>query len=231
MSVDTVSPDRPSARWPGALLIVTAALAMLAMAHHPTGSGGDPASMVGSIAAIGATARWVHALLIVLMLLQGWLLLEILLTSAGGRLNRLGMIAWSVGTLLMTGAALLSGFVAPAVAEQALGGDAGAMGRARDLLAFGHLLNQVLAQAGVACWMAALAAWSLRLPARATLSGDRWLMVLAVYGVAVGLLTLAALASGQLRLDIHGMGLTLALLSIWQIGIGGLTLTGRLKHG
>lgn len=207
------------------LLIATAVLAVAGMAHHPTGSGGDDASVVASIAAVGAIARGVHGLLVSLMLLQAWLLLEILRPGTSAALDRLGMLAWLLGTLLMTGAALLSGFAAPALAADALGGDAETMARTRDLLAFGHVLNQVLSKAGLACWMAAVAAWSLGLPARAR--GDRWLLALAVFGGLLAAVTLVGLGSGHLRLDVHGMGLAMLGLSAWLAGLGAAAIAGR----
>jgi hypothetical protein len=218
-----------SMRMIGALLIASAVLALLSMAHHPHGSGRDATQFIVSLVALGPLARGVHASLIVLLWLQTWLLLESVLLDHGSRRNRLGAIAWSAGALLMTGAALISGFVAPTLAELVPPGDPQAAVSAQTLLRYSFVLNQVLAQAGLVFWAVAVAAWSLRLPARAAMPGDRWLGALAAYGVLAALVLLIGLSSGYLKLNVQGMQLGLLLLSLWLAGLGASLLAGRLR--
>jgi hypothetical protein len=117
----------------GWLLAVTTLLSLIVIAHHPVASGHDPAAVLRNVAASGNTDRWVHGLVILIVLL--------LTTGISGFAWRLGiahplvMAGWLsqvFGAVALIGAGLIDGFVIPDLAGMgAARGEAGAY----DLLA------------------------------------------------------------------------------------------------
>lgn len=114
----------------GWLLAVTTLLSLAVIAHHPMTGIHDPAHGLAAIVAAGPADRWVHGLVILVVLL--------LTTGFSGFAWRLGvahplvMAGWLsqlFGATALIGAALLDGFVVPDLAAR---GGAGAY----DFLAF-----------------------------------------------------------------------------------------------
>jgi hypothetical protein len=205
----------PSQRPAGIVILAGSILSVFAMAHHPSVSASGAAAMA-EMAREAGLAGLVHGTLIAMMvaMIYGfWVFAERLDLSAG--VVRLGTVSYVAGVGAMIGAALISGFVVAALGASYAGAEAGAIEAASPVLAFGHAANQALAKLGVIAMSAAILLWSVRLTGRT--GADRaigWL------GVAIGVLPAALLLSGQLRLDVAGMGAVVIAQGVWNVAVG-----------
>jgi len=181
------------------------------MAHHPVAHGDDLAARLASMARVAPLAAGVHGGLITLLLTLLWLLGEatrqlVLLAP----LRRAGTLAWSIGAVLQTLAALVNGFAVPGFAAAV--SDPGAA--TIQLLQFSWQLNQALANAGSVALLLGMGLWSIGL------CGHRGMTrALGGYGIVSAAITTLALLAGWLKLDVHGMLLVVVLLGLWQIGL------------
>jgi hypothetical protein len=87
------------------------------------------------------------------------------------------------------------------------------------------LFNQAFAKCGAVLMSAGITALSLdllrgALPARA----------LGIFGLSSGLACALAIATGWLRLDVHGMSAVVLLQALWTIGAGVLLLKHPGRH-
>ena len=201
------------------LLVATAALSVLGMAHHPTGHG-HGRTLLDSLAAIGPMANLVHAALLALMLAQ--------LIGQAGLASRLGaqrlvvqgaFVAQLAGALALTGAAVINGFTLSAVAQSMVAAGYTAPEQVRPLLwaLFGQA--RAWAQIGTAAWAIALALWGL-----AAWPHHRRLGLLALPLLLVPL----AGGVGLLPLDVIGFGAVVLAQAVWAAAAGGLIWRGRL---
>ena len=157
-------------------------LSVALMAHHPTTGAADVASALLEIAREARQTRLVHGGLIALMLLVfhglvtfaralGWHLARV----------RAGTLAYGLGVVLHTLAALTNGFVVPALAERNSGRTETELEALRPLLAQAHVANQALAMTAVVAMSAAIFVWSCALLGR-----GRFALVLGLFGLLMG---------------------------------------------
>ncbi|WP_197042179.1 hypothetical protein, partial [Sandarakinorhabdus oryzae] len=148
-------------RLTAALLMATAALSVIGMAHHPTGHG-HGATLLESLAAIGPTAGLVHGALLAVMLAQ--------LIGQAGLAGRLGwprlvvqgaFLAQAAGALALTGAAVVNGFTLSPLAQSMVAAGYTQPDQFRPLLWALFAQAQAWAQIGTAAWALALALWGL----------------------------------------------------------------------
>ena len=204
----------------GIVLIGAAVLQVPVMAHHPTAKTPDVARAIEQLRAIAPLSAWVHGVLILLMLIAFYALVEFSLYRGLHRGQiRAGLIAYALGVLAMTGAALISGFVTTHVAILTPTANEMDLRMTGQILVLCGVLNRALASLGAIAMSVGIALWSLDL-----LSGGRFARVLGVLGILIGSVTATALVSGTLRLDVHGMLLVVVLQSIWTAGVGVLLL-------
>lgn len=205
-----------SARGAGALLIAATLLEMLAMAHHPTVHSHELAQAIAQLKELAGASAWVHGILITLMWLGFFALSEFTLRRNPARpAIRFGFMAYALGVALMTGAAIVDGFITPQVALASAGPDPDNLRITGHLVNLCLMCNQALARLGVVAMSAGIAAWSLDLVRAAGLE-----RVLGVLGIAVGIVCAGALIAGPLRLDVHGMLAVIVAQGIWCIGVG-----------
>lgn len=193
----------------GWCLIVLSILANAGMAHHPYISASQPEAQIGQMAQIAGLTMHVHGLLILVVFIYVWLF-----TLYGAAKNTpivwLGSGLFAAGGLAMAGAALISGFLAPAMV---LGAE---INTAKQLAIFefqSRLLmqsNQVLANAATIAWFCALICWSGNLVRDNTLF--RWV---GLAGLLIGTISLLVIATGKWNLDVRGMSLFVLVISIW----------------
>lgn len=200
----------------GGLLIAIAVLSLFAMLHHPVAHTHGAQSHSEALVRIAGVARLVHGALIVLMIASLVLLAEFA-TSRLRRpaLVRAGFVVYLLGTLLLAGAALVNGFVVPALAQSSAAADPAI----NTAYALAWQLNQALAGAGTIALAIGMAIWScdlIRTRGLARIAG--------AYGLVAGSGLAMALAAGWLQLDVAGMLLALALLAVWQFAAGLLLL-------
>jgi hypothetical protein len=222
-SWDVRAPTARTARAAGALLIAASIFELIAMAHHPSVRAADVAQAIVQLREMSAAAAWVHGVLIALMLAGFFALTEFAWQRGITRpAIRAGLIAYAVGVVAMTGAALVDGFVTPRVAMLSPGVSATDLQVTAQLLKLCMLFNQALASLGAIAMSVGITAWSVDLVRGA--GAER---ALGVFGVAIGLGSAGALIAGVLRLDVHGMMLVLVLQVIWTCGVGVLLLRTR----
>jgi len=127
----------------GWLLAVTTLLSLILIAHHPVADLRNPARGLQNIVAMGNTDRWVHGLLILIVVL--------LATGFSGFAWRLGvahplvMAGWLsqiLGAMALIGAGLIDGFIIPDLAAR--GGAA-----AYDLIGLGGIWIQADTKLGL----------------------------------------------------------------------------------
>jgi hypothetical protein len=126
-------------------------------------------------------------------------------------------IAYSFGSVAILCAAVASGLIAPKLTRDMLTADAQAQQLLRSLLDYNWYLNQGFAKVFVTASSVAVILWSVALPNAGGLT-----RVVRIVGIVVGLLSLAALLSGHLRLNVHGFGMFVFAQTIWTVLIGAL---------
>jgi hypothetical protein len=197
----------------GGISLIASALGTVAtMALHPTAreivhGGGDH----------HAGSSHSFALISIPLALFGFLVL----TRRLARIPSLPLFAFVVyafSSVAVTSAAVVSGFVAPAMAM----GLRSTQGAERDvldaLLHYSGHLNQAFAGVFVVASSVAIILWSWSI-----LRPARWL---AAIGIFIGAITLVAYLSGHLRLNVHGFGVIAIAQAIWTICAGVLLMRG-----
>ena len=195
-------------------LIALSILANAGMAHHPYISASQPEVQIEQMAQIAELTMHVHGLLILVVLIYVWLF-----TLYGAAKNTpivwLGSGLFAAGGLAMTGAALISGFLAPAMV---LGAE---INTAEQLAIFefqSRLLmqsNQVLANAGTFAWLCAVICWSSNLVRDNKLF--RWV---GLAGLLIGSISLFVITTGKWYLNVKGMSLFVLVITIWFCALG-----------
>ncbi|MFO0809947.1 MAG: hypothetical protein U0746_15100 [Gemmataceae bacterium] len=218
----TSDPDTlPSGR-PAGILIVTAAVVSVAfMAHHPHGHGHTPAEFFASTVH-GATLNGVvHGTLIACMaaFVGGFSVFTARL-GPHSLMARLGFVAYALGAFVASLAALTGGFVVPAIAQHYVGRSEADQAVAMTVVSAFGLAQHVAAQAWVLATSVALVAWSVDLLGRARLTG--------ALGLAVGGASAAALLSGHLPMNVHGVLGFVVGQALWSLAVATLLIRGRV---
>jgi hypothetical protein len=198
----------------GWCLITLSILANAGMAHHPYISASQPEAQIEQMVQISGLTMHVHGLLILVVLIYAWLF-----TLYGAAKNTpivwLGSGVFAAGGLAMAGAALISGFLAPAMV---LGAE---INTAEQLAIFefqSRLLmqsNQVLANAGTFAWLCAVICWSSNLVRDNKLF--RWV---GLAGLLIGSISLLIIAAGKWHLNVKGMSLFVLVITLWFCALG-----------
>jgi len=198
------------------VLIVGPLLEVAAMTEHPSVHGHEAAQVVAQVRSLSSLAALVHGVLIALMAAILLALLEFSVRRGLSRpLVRSGLLAYGLGVIAMTGAALVGGFVAPAVAHVNPGVTGADLQQMVAFMTFAMLLNQALAPCGAILMSVGIVAWSLDLG-----RGPVPQRLLGYFGIVTGLGAALALAGGLLRLTVHGMTLVTLLEGAWTVGAG-----------
>ncbi len=214
MPSTSAEPSHESHQLAAGLLIGAAALALLAMAHHPTAHGASTAETMAVMARIAPLNSFIHGVLIVLTLLI-LALLEQFATHRVRRpgLARAGRTLYLLDSMGMVLAALINGFAVPALAIS----NAPVPG-SNDwgpVLQFAWQLNQAAAGFGTIAYAVAIGLWSADLAA-----ARGFARIVGAYGLLLAVVVAVAVGSGKLSLDVSGFGMALAAFSLWQIGAG-----------
>jgi len=198
----------------GGLAWIAAAVGFLAtMSVHPTG---HDLFQPGHLEAGARIARIAHALALVSLPLAflGALALARRLDSPQ-RTAIAALVVYGFALTAVMLAAIASGFVGPAVIEDSLDGPQVASEVWKALMHYNWALNQACAQVYVVGSSVAILLWSLAIArTRALATG------LGIFGLVLAPLTILALLSGHIRLDVHGFGLIVVGQALWSISAG-----------
>lgn len=210
------------ARIAGIVLVAATLLSILMMAHHPTASTHDAASLAADIAGTATLSRVVHGVLIALV---GFELYAFVVFSGriapGASAARAAIVAYAIGAGAMIGAALISGFVVSSLGVY--------YASATDPAPFADFArvcmagNQALAKLGVIAMSTAIVLWAIAL--LHDRARNRWL---AIVGFLAGLAPAIALLAGAIRLDVHGMMLVVVGQAIWNLAAGTALIRGKV---
>ena len=210
------------ARIAGIVLVATTLLSILMMAHHPSASTHDPASLAADVAGSATLSRIVHGVLIAIIGLEVYAFLVFAERITPGRsAARAGFVAFAIGAGAMMGAALISGFVMSTLATYyASAADPAPF---VDFARLSMTGNQALAKLGVIAMSAAIVLWAVAL-----LHDSKRARWLAIVGFVTGLAPAIALFAGAIRLDVHGMLLVVLAQAIWNLAVGTELIRGRI---
>jgi hypothetical protein len=193
--------EQMGTRTAGWALVGAAAAALLAMSHHPTHLHE------------GALSRGVHGALIALSVVIAYGFLH------WSRLRGLdrpavaaALVAYAVALFGGIGAATINGFVLPAFPHGAGG----------DVHQFAGAANQALSYLGAVATGAAYALWSVDLLRH---GGARMERMAGAAGLAAGLVPLALLAAGLVRMNVGGALIVYAVQWAWMALVGLLMLS------
>lgn len=199
-------PDRSAA-----LAIVTGTLAGFAtMLLHPTGQDVVREASAGRSNALVAGVHWL-AIVVQPLILAGTLALTLRL-RARRDLSIAGFAFFTVGTVTVIFAAIMSGLVAPAVVRGL--GDADEAGRALRLaqLRQAGIMNHAFAAVYVVCAGIGIALWSA-----AMLAGREMARGLALFGLVLGAALPLGIFSGRLGVGIHGFSAVVLVVGVWLV--------------
>ncbi len=186
------------------------------MAFHPTG---PDLFVAGQLETVSRAAVLVHALALVSMLTL--FLGALALTRRAASPDRLAiaaLVAFGFASVAGMIAATMNGFIAPGLARQIIASESLPVNQAwRIALNYTGRVNQAFAQVLVVASSIAIMLWSA-----AILRNRALALGIAIYGLVLGPVIVLALASGRLRLHVHGFGLVMILQSVWLITVGAL---------
>jgi hypothetical protein len=200
-------------RLAGLALIAGSCGMIITMAFHPHGhvTSAELPSMIRMLILVHGLAL----ACIPVMFLGTWGLSRRIATPS--RLDVAGLVLYAFGLIAVMGAAVADGLVTPRVLEQivASADSPSTMETWRMFSRYTFIWNQAFAQVFVVASSAAIIAWS------AAVWRSRMLPLgLAIYGCILGLVTMVALFSGHLPLDVHGFGAVMLGQSIWFVIAG-----------
>ncbi len=224
-SSDRRAPAPAEATLAGAVLLVSSVLSVVFMSHHPTVGAHDTGAMLLEVSEKARLSALVHGALIALLGAETFALFELSGRLGWGRAPvRAAALFYLVGALAMVGAALISGFILPDVAQRFTGDatQATAGESLRQLLGACAITNRTLARFSTVAMSVSFALWSGVLwksggPAR----------LVAMLGAPVSVIPAAAILAGALRLEVAGMTAVTVAHGAWCAAAGLLMIRGR----
>jgi hypothetical protein len=214
------APSRPAA----IALVAGTLLSMIAVAAHPTVSGGGGASQI-LIELVKGRAADEHVHAAVILLMGGYLFGFI---GFAGRIGlhrtpvRLGLIAYGIGTLGMIGAALNDGFITPALAAAFVGSAPEKADVALAVLMYGWTAIQDLSKLGFIGMSLGMLGVSLPL-----LRERGFPRIVGCTGLISGVLPVAFLILAKADLAPPLLIAILAVQSIWNLAAAALLIHRR----
>jgi hypothetical protein len=197
----------------GIALIAGSAAGLVTMGVHPTGAQMFAPGQLQHVAHVNVAA---HALALAS--------LPVLFLGALGLSRRLSLHAPLVSAALVTyafalvavmNAAIMDGLVNTAIAPHIGVGDPAVADGWRLLFNYTGFLNQAFARVFTVASSIALALWSVAILRTAIFSH-----AVGVYGCVLAPITVLAVVSGHLALDVHGFGAIVLSQALWYIIVG-----------
>jgi hypothetical protein len=208
----------------GWALAAGSVLSVIFMMYHPAVHTHDMAEFVEKIDAGAWVNGLVHGSLIALsgVMVYGFSVLCAHLGFQSGWV-RAGLISYIAGALAMGLAALISGFVIPEVAGYYQGESKENLELLRHLLRLARAINQVSSRVGVAALSLAVLLWSVRLWSFSPSTRPVGLL-----GWLCGGVPLAAILTGYLPMNIHGVLAYLVAQTVWTLAAAALLIRERV---
>jgi hypothetical protein len=223
-SVFSSAASLPSGRTAGLLMGAASLLTVVFMAFHPTVHARNTEELFAGIDKTAFVNRVVHGSLIALQVL-----LVVAFSSLASRLGlgsilvRTGFVTYVTGALAMSAAALINGLILTDFVARYESQTKATMDSAKHVMAYGFAANQICSKAGVLAMSIAVALWSIGLLFRG--AGVR---AVGVFGCIAGIIPAAALLSGYLHMDVHGMLAFVFAQTVWSLAVAWLMVRGRI---
>jgi hypothetical protein len=168
------------------------------------------------VALVNALAHTLAILSLPLSFLGALVLTRML--AGPGRLSVMALVLYGFALAAGMGAATASGYIAPEVLRRIASAAPPADEAWRALFRFTGIVNQACARILVIGTAGSIILWSAALRDRVAL---RW------YGYLSSAAIVAAVASGWLRLDVHGFGAVVLLQAVWFISVAIMMMKAR----
>jgi hypothetical protein len=207
----------------GIVLVACGALAVFAMAHHPSVESRTPADAILEIGRIGAVDEVVHGTMIAIVaaLLFGLTIFSMRRGLSNGAVLG-GLIAQAIGTGATIVAATISGFLIPDIAARYATASPQGVQFAVQVISICGEAIQLFGKLGVIGMTLAIALWSVdlvRAPGFVRLTG--------ILGLAASGLAVAVLVSGT-HLSPKTLGIIVLAQAIWYCAVGALLIRRTL---
>ena len=203
----------------GSALIASVLGMIVVAATHPTGH--QVISSAGDAERLGLLAAGVHALALASMGVISFGLVGLSRRLGIGRPDVVAAaVAWAMAVMGVICAASFSGFVAPAVAKAIFAAEEGSRDAFRVLFTYNGMLNQAFAKFHVVASSAAIVLWSVAMLCTG------FARVLGIIGCIVPVATVAALTTGRLVMDVHGLAVVEWSQGVWLVWSGVLLIRG-----
>lgn len=198
----------------GIAIALCALVTIFAVAHHPTVSARAPAEALTAMVRLATVDRVVHGVLIAIM---GVLVFGLTVFTLRRGMHRAtsvaAIVAYAAGIIAVIGAALIDGFLTPAIAERYAGTPPDVLKTAIPLLIVGAMAIQILSKFGFVAMSIAVAFWSADLVSTPGVLRATGIVGFASAIVAVGLLVFAG------NLNPHSLGAIVIVQAIWYLAV------------
>ncbi|HLJ84793.1 MAG TPA: hypothetical protein VKT51_11515 [Candidatus Eremiobacteraceae bacterium] len=217
----TQPPPRPSGKLAGVILLVSSALILGALALHPVAGTAPAADLMRRISALAPQDEGVHGVLLLLIFAVSFAMSVFTIRRGIDQQAVLAAsIAFGAWGFALVIAALIDGFLTPAIAALYLPAKGNDLSDALGMLREGALFIQIVTKFGLVAGGTAALFWSLDL-----LRGPGWVRAVAVYGLIAGISTASIIAFTN-NLTPQSLIGSLAPQVIWYAAAGVLLLRG-----
>jgi hypothetical protein len=134
------------------------------------------------------------------------------------------LVLYGFGLMAVMNAAVASGLVAPEIGRRIVEGDAATGELWRVAFRYNGMVNQGFAMVFVVASSVAILLWSMVMVRNGALSRG-----VGIYGCILGPLTVLAVISGHVRLDVHGFGVIVLGQAIWYVALGAALWRGASR--
>lgn len=197
----------------GIALIAGSLGGILTMAIHPTADGHLAPEQVTHLAVVSAVAHSIALVSVVVLLLGACGLAQSI--AAADRLSFAALVTFGFACVAIFIAATVSGFIIPGIMKL-VAHDASVDPRLWQIVISGIFqINQAMSRIYSVAASLAIVLWSVSVLRNSALS-----RAIAIYGCLISVLIIAAIGSGHLRLNVHGMAAVWLSQAIWFILVG-----------
>jgi hypothetical protein len=196
----------------GAAMLAAAIAGIITMAVHPTSHDVLTPGRFQTVAMLGEAVH-IFAIIATTFAFLGALGLARYLDSPN-RLAMSALVIYGFAAVAVVIAATLSGLVAIPVLQK-LVEQPQAAAQWQGFATYSGLLNQAFARIYTLLASIAIALWSV-----AIVRSRKLPRAAGIYGLAIAPVIFVVVASGHVRLDVHGFGAVVLLQAIWSIAVG-----------
>jgi hypothetical protein len=197
----------------GIALIAGSLGGVFTMAIHPTGTASLPSDQAAHLAFTSGLAHSLAVVSFVLLFLGACGL--VLRITAADRLAFAALVVFGVACVAVLIATAVSGFIVPSIMRQMIRDVPTAAAQWRIVISGIFQINQAFSKIFSVAASVSIILWSIS----ALRSGGLGRRV-AIYGCITAPLVILGIATGHLRLDVHGMTAIVLAHTIWFIAVG-----------